>query len=258
MQHWLSRPSTVDWCEENYVYSTYVAEFWNTLSSLFLSYAGYVGYIRNRRWNGSFVFIVLMIVGVGSAYFHGSLTAHSQMYDEIPMIFLLQWISVNALNIRSVRGIMVSYASSVAFSTIVIVTAFLKDAESSRIEFYLFQSTVVLAGAYIFRLLLTKAVMKRHIRNIFKRGCSVFFVAWCCWLCDYFFCSFFRQGNPQLHAWWHLGSAIGVYHLCILSIILRNPDKNLYVSEDVWTWMNLRLPVVFTSLTTECKEQPRN
>jgi hypothetical protein len=32
--YWGKRTSTIDWCEENYEVTNYVAEFWNTLSNL--------------------------------------------------------------------------------------------------------------------------------------------------------------------------------------------------------------------------------
>ena len=30
----VSAPSTVDWCEENYIVTPYIAEFWNTVCGL--------------------------------------------------------------------------------------------------------------------------------------------------------------------------------------------------------------------------------
>lgn len=277
-----SQPSTVDWCEQNYVYSNYIAEFWNTLSSFILAYAGYVGYVRNRPYKGSFVFVVLLVVGLGSVLFHANLTASSQMYDEIPMIFLLQWLSINSFNVTSIVGVVFSYTIAIAVSSVVVFTAFLKEHEIpelenhdgehhhhaygpikglSRIEFYLFQSIVIMAACYLFRLLLTKAVKKNHTRKIFTRGCVVFLMGWSCWLCDYFLCSFLREhGNPQLHAWWHLGSAIGVYQLCIVSIMLRNPDMDVRVAQEGWElkisgklgrFGRVKLPVLFTTLTRD-------
>ncbi len=42
MGYWGSTTSTFDWCEINYEVTIYVAEFWNTLSSLFILLIGVI------------------------------------------------------------------------------------------------------------------------------------------------------------------------------------------------------------------------
>eukprot|EP00478_Filoreta_tenera_P006172 GABV01007820.1.p1 GENE.GABV01007820.1~~GABV01007820.1.p1 ORF type:complete len:118 (+),score=23.52 GABV01007820.1:58-411(+) len=47
---WGKVDSNVNWCEQDYAVSFYIAEFWNTLSSLPMVYFGILGYIvaKNR------------------------------------------------------------------------------------------------------------------------------------------------------------------------------------------------------------------
>jgi len=61
--------STVIWCESKYVYNNYIAEFWNSLSSLVLVMSGIIGYIKFRHLKGSIVYPIISIVGGGSIFF---------------------------------------------------------------------------------------------------------------------------------------------------------------------------------------------
>ena len=42
-------PATIDWCEGNYLWTRWVAEWWNTLTSMALCLAGLAGVWRCRR-----------------------------------------------------------------------------------------------------------------------------------------------------------------------------------------------------------------
>ena len=74
------RSSPVDWCEDNYVWSPYVAEFWNTVSSLSMAVPAILGW---AHYNGSrvekhepkivLVWWVTALVSFGSVMFHGTL-----------------------------------------------------------------------------------------------------------------------------------------------------------------------------------------
>lgn len=90
-------PSTVDWCEINYNRSQYIAEFWNTISGLFLIGSGVLYYKNNVDWMQknprfyiNFVRIsgLLVLVGIGTMLFHGTLYYPFQLLDELPMILL--------------------------------------------------------------------------------------------------------------------------------------------------------------------------
>lgn len=85
--------ASVDWCEPNYVVTPYIAEFWNTLSSLGIAAFGVAGVVHcaragrrvEPRFWGSFV--ALAVIGLGSAGFHGTLLKYPQATDELPMVW---------------------------------------------------------------------------------------------------------------------------------------------------------------------------
>ena len=75
--YWGKPSSTVDWCEPNYSVSYYIAEFFNTFSSLAMVFVGLVGMWMHRgpqfENRYKYAFGSVAIVGVGSAAFHGTL-----------------------------------------------------------------------------------------------------------------------------------------------------------------------------------------
>jgi dihydroceramidase len=104
--YWGQPTSTIDWCEANYETTTYIAEFWNTISNLIMiilpMYGIYWSITMNRRCNGrrragtlninkSIIacHVALLAVGVGSWLFHMTLKYSMQLLDEIPMIWAI-------------------------------------------------------------------------------------------------------------------------------------------------------------------------
>jgi dihydroceramidase len=82
--------ASVDWCEQNYAKTQHIAEFWNTLSSVPLSLVALIGLwfgIKNQYPLRIMVaYVGLFIVGIGSMAFHGTLTREGQALDELSML----------------------------------------------------------------------------------------------------------------------------------------------------------------------------
>jgi dihydroceramidase len=83
--------SSEDWCEPNYVVTPYIAEFWNTLSSLPVIIFALTAYFVGRREGFRKRFLVpcllTALVGVGSVIFHGTLQYWGQAMDELFMVY---------------------------------------------------------------------------------------------------------------------------------------------------------------------------
>ncbi|KAJ1304974.1 hypothetical protein OPQ81_000017 [Rhizoctonia solani] len=120
---WGLHTATIDWCEDNYTHTRYVAEWYNTISNipfillgLFGAYSCLAPHLQpnrkpipdgNRHAAGN---IGIMFIGFGSAIFHATLKWHAQvrlvkirfpingltdrwavtwvLLDELPMIFV--------------------------------------------------------------------------------------------------------------------------------------------------------------------------
>ncbi|CAE7506270.1 YDC1 [Symbiodinium microadriaticum] len=79
-------------CEEKYVVSPYVAEFWNSLSNIPFfcvpaAYCLYRGQIYDMRVK--MIWISMFVVGLGSFMFHGTMRFEWEMWDEVPMFLLV-------------------------------------------------------------------------------------------------------------------------------------------------------------------------
>ena len=99
---WGRPTSSIDWCEDNYAFTPYIAEFWNTLSNFAFVVLAMYG-LRNSIRQGfgtcfNLQYLSIMVIGVGSALFHGTLrhlyvpwistlTRSEQQCDETPMIW---------------------------------------------------------------------------------------------------------------------------------------------------------------------------
>ncbi|XP_040486817.1 alkaline ceramidase 3 isoform X4 [Ursus maritimus] len=89
--YWGPTTSTLDWCEENYAVTWYIAEFWNTVSNLIMIIPPIFGAIQSvrdgleKRYIASY--LALTVVGMGSWCFHMTLKYEMQLLDELPMIY---------------------------------------------------------------------------------------------------------------------------------------------------------------------------
>ncbi|KAM4684330.1 alkaline ceramidase 3 isoform 1-T1 [Amazona ochrocephala] len=89
--YWGPPTSTLEWCEENYAVSYYIAEFWNTVSNLIFIVPPIYGAIQTykdgleKRYLAAY--LCLTAVGLGSWCFHMTLKYEMQLLDELPMIY---------------------------------------------------------------------------------------------------------------------------------------------------------------------------
>eukprot|EP01121_Diplochlamys_sp_Union-15-3_P017872 TRINITY_DN6384_c0_g1_i6.p1 TRINITY_DN6384_c0_g1~~TRINITY_DN6384_c0_g1_i6.p1 ORF type:complete len:135 (+),score=17.20 TRINITY_DN6384_c0_g1_i6:41-406(+) len=90
---WGNVTASIDWCEGNYEVSPYFAEFWNSVSSLAISFMGLLGVFQCLKYRLEIRFLVqnllIILVGLGSAAYHGTLLYTLQMWDELPMVYAM-------------------------------------------------------------------------------------------------------------------------------------------------------------------------
>eukprot|EP00897_Mesotaenium_endlicherianum_P009188 jgi/Mesen1/8298/ME000451S07502 len=209
---WGPITSSTQWCEENYAFSPYVAEFFNTISNaFFLVLAGFglwhsIKQGFERRFH--YLYVSLVVVGIGSALFHATLQHVQQQSDETPMVWgmlLYMYVLFSP-----------EWHYKYSMPTFLVLYGTLFAIIHSQLRF-----VVIFQLHYIFLCLLCAPrwvkyyyqTQDRRARSLAHWYLFVLVVGTGCWLADRHMCSSMRAlpVNPQGHAWWHLFMSINSY-----------------------------------------------
>ena len=204
---WGPPTATIDWCEENYATTVYVAEWWNTISNVGIVLSGCWGvcWCLRQRHERRFVVLAILItlIGLGSAAYHGTLLFHMQMLDELPMVYVMTawlyiWYEIDRPRPRPwlapalVASLLVVSAGHLYYGFVVL--------------FQMFFAGQTFLGMYHVWLAVTAPTADRTLKIIaflyaFSIGGGVSI-----WLLEQNLCTELRQSgyNPQLHAIWHV------------------------------------------------------
>ncbi|MCB9681112.1 MAG: ceramidase [Alphaproteobacteria bacterium] len=224
----MGAPSVVDWCEPNYVVTPYVAEWWNTISSLWLVALGVFGLWRwwhaatpsGRRFG--WCFAGLLLVGLGSVAFHGTLLRGPQALDELPMVYvglLGAWVvRFRDRPAGEGRGVALAFAAYA-----VVFTAVYAWATSYFLIFLASYSLLVTYMALTAVWLSWIQPAPRLMAVLLGVSAGGFLgTLFFCWMPEHVFlpCDHPAQ-RLQLHAIWHLGSGLGTYAWFLWAIVDR-------------------------------------
>ena len=223
---WGPPTSSIDWCETNYAVSHYVAEWFNTLSSVPLIVVGLLGVrwhwrVLERRF--LLVFASVALVGVGSTAFHGTLLFRLQMLDELPMLYtatLMVYLLLEG-NPKPAHGRWLPLALLAYLS----VATFGATVTRGSVQAWFFQVSFTLLeflGLYLtYRIY--RASTAPDQRQAFRIGMALYSAAIVAWYIDFGHCEAWIAAlaqvglpNLQLHALWHVLVAGGLYLLILV------------------------------------------
>lgn len=189
--------SSIDWCETNFVHNNFIAEFWNSFSSLAISGFGIVGAYNHPEIDT--LYYSLVSIGITSFYFHASLSLLGQLLDEFSIIFTII-LSLHYINSRVYK-----FCDARLLSMVNILQVFLIFTwpDYNRLIFFIY-------GFYFWQFL-HRVKLKLPPDDIYYINVSeyLFALSVTCWMIDYFFC--IKVIN--FHALWHVLIGAMAYYL---------------------------------------------
>ncbi|RCH88137.1 hypothetical protein CU097_010249 [Rhizopus azygosporus] len=228
---WGPATSTIDWCEENYLVSPYLAEFVNTCTNLtfiFLSLFGIYNVFKNG-FDASFIiaYLGIILVGFGSWCFHMTLQYEMQLLDELPMIYvacIMVWhIYVADPNYKRNYKLplgLILYSAIVTYSYLII-----NNPVFHQVSYALLIFTIVYKSISLQLTVPSHYQEKPALERLLWLSAFGFILAFILWNIDNQFCTHLRTWRhsvpylvgtlSELHGWWHIGTALGSYYFVV-------------------------------------------
>jgi len=211
--------SRVDWCEQNYSISPVIAEFWNTISNgIFIVIPPILIYLfkqyqRQVCGGVNVVWILLILVGVGSAYFHSTLSLVGQLVDELAILYvclaaLANWVPNCYLPVVFSGGNRWKFHATLSVFGVLATFVSLIEPELNHLMLFAF----IIPGMW----LLIKELRSCKCPRVYSVGVKSavwLFLAIFCWIVDRNLCDLIRF--QYLHCCWHIFVCLGAYLGCV-------------------------------------------
>merc|ERR1711957_1076176 len=225
--------SPIDWCENNYEVTPYLAEFWNSISAIAMGVPGVIGYfvykgtkVERHEPNIHLLWISSWVVAIGSIYFHGNLSVAGQIMDELPLLMLVFFglfilIPLHKWPSLAVRKVLISWQSLACGNAGGFLLTMLNPSASHILVLSCIPLVAIVGSKEFY-------YCKEKPWNIFWPTIGCYFIAQTAWLFDTLGCEStkaFFVGTigfyPQLHAVWHIFVSTMLWFLIVLFLRIR-------------------------------------
>ena len=161
-----------------------------------------------------------MLVGLGSVAFHATLRFELQMLDELPMLYLVTWLTWLLVETGPGRRLGGWFpAALVLYVTAATAAATLNRGGAQFVAFHVsFGALEVFCLGRVSWLALRPE--NRVVRRRFMLGLTAYAAGIAVWFIDLEACPWVSRTlpahgvpNPQLHAWWHVLVSVGFFLL---------------------------------------------
>ncbi|ODV87548.1 hypothetical protein CANARDRAFT_97527 [[Candida] arabinofermentans NRRL YB-2248] len=236
--YWGPVTATIDWCEENYILSPYIAEVVNSFTNfIFLLLGAHHLYstIKNKfGYLYIFISIGFAAVGLGSFLFHMTLLYEYQLMDELPMVYvtalpfgyIFAWNSSKKL--KWIWGLG-TFITTLLFTYIYIFIY--RNPEFHQFFYALLNFGLIYKTFNVANEKVTDLKAKKQIYKILILAFSLFAFGFLIWNLDFVFCPnliFIRRNHLGLpfgiltegHGWWHIFTGFGIYYFILYNQLL--------------------------------------
>ena len=212
---WGPVTSNLDWCEENYSVTYWIAELYNSLSSLFICASALLSYFLHLKkyskisWSFKVLYFNVFMVGFGSVLFHATLKRWTQMLDELPMLFA----SLSYLYIMNTKNHDHSPLTFCLHFNAAVLATWLEICLPEHPEFL----QLVFLGILLYDIYLGFRLVSEGNHNLkanAERGLGISALAAVVWMTEPLICQ--NYSWLHLHSWWHFLSSLGCFFLIIL------------------------------------------
>jgi len=226
--YWGERTSAVDWCESNYTWSYYIAEFFNTITSLpaaFLAlYGVYLSYKYGYEKRMVVVNLLVALVGIGSAAFHGTLLYTGQIMDELPMVYASLSILYVVMEMDAKSKPIYKYLAPMILGYSALFTAVYLYLPSFFIFFLVGYIFSILTLVYQCSKIYRRPSTLKHQKVFVVLGIGFYIGGWLFfWVPEIAFCDTLQAFN--FHAWWHVTSTLGAFVMTLFAVFQRELNR---------------------------------
>ncbi|WCJ33173.1 Alkaline ceramidase [Euphorbia peplus] len=194
-----------EWCEKNYVYSSYIAEFFNTISNvpcILLALIGLINALRQRfEKRFSILHVSNMILSIGSMLYHATLQHMQQQGDETPMVWeMLLYFYILYSPDWHYRSTMPTFLF-IYGAGFAVVHAWIRFSMGFKVH-YAILCLLCIPRMYKYYIYTNDQSAKR----LAKLYVATLSLGTLCWLLDRLLCDKISLWyfNPQGHALWHV------------------------------------------------------
>jgi dihydroceramidase len=225
---WGPVTASIDWCEENYVISRYIAEFCNTTTNAIFVILAIIAIRNALQWHYErrilLTSIGFLAVGLGSWLFHMTLKYEFQLLDELPMIWTTLIMFWGIFDYGLSRAQSLGLAAGTTMLGVGVTWYYLvnKNPVFHEVAYGFITAAVLLRSWYLVLKRVDKedAEARDDLRYTATWGAVTFLSGFALWGIDRGQCGNLTHakhfmGLPwgmvlELHGWWHLLTGTGV------------------------------------------------
>ncbi|TVY31659.1 Alkaline ceramidase [Lachnellula subtilissima] len=243
---WGEVKSQANFCEEDYIITTYIAEFINTLSNLVYVYYAYHGIKSNANHKDAILrnlpYLGIATVGIGSGIFHASLKNYTQWADDLSMLLATATVLHRVFTFDKSIAYTVTYgailsAAMTAFSTWHCVT---DELIMHSVLFGVMIAAIGIKTRSIISARVSDPIVRADVKSLATWGAAIFVSGFVIWNIDTMACAHLTAikrsiGMPwsfalELHGWWHLFTGLGAYIFIALVEYLTSEEAGQSLS----------------------------